>query len=169
MCATLACANPETSDPGSAQPGFDSAAPAAAMLLDPARWDVEVCDTDTLPHHPTAESLVVELVRRARTGSFDRAGDWLPTATLCPGVEPGYDTFFVLDDVRIEWLFLHTDTAVVVLHSRQLGTYDGAFRIDVTERADTLVVLRTRAGWRFERTFWNWMDAQEARRRKHIE
>jgi hypothetical protein len=123
-----------------------------------------VCNTDTLNHHPTPRPLVEELVRRARVREFGRSESWLPTAALCPGVEPGYDTFFILDSVHLEWLFVRTDTAIAVLTSQQLGWYSGRFVAEPRSRADTLLVLRTSAGWRIANPFWNWYDAQEARR-----
>lgn len=128
-------------------------------------YDIEHCMFDSTAHHADGIALLEDFVRRARTGAFDHTESWMPTAFLCPGVEPGYDTFYVLDGVSLEFIRRGADSVSAVLRSEQLGYESSGYFPERGMRADTLTAYRTRYGWRLRGGFWNWVDRDEAVRR----
>jgi len=144
-----------------------TARPDSAAVVDAdASWFLadSTCMFEARVAHPEARPLVEEFVSLARVGTFGRSEDWLPLAHACIGHEPGYDVFFVLDSVRLEFTRTTSDSVFALLHSWQVGFWTDTLVRDAQPRTDSIVALRTPYGWRLERPFWNWIDVSEAKR-----
>jgi hypothetical protein len=125
------------------------------------------CDFVHTMHHPNPTALVTEFVQRASTGAFDHTEDWMPSAVMCVGHEPGYDGFLVVEAYRVARLDSLPNRVRFVLRRRARGMFYSASDFDRSPGlvVDTLVAQRTPFGWRIVNPEWNWLTVEAARRR----
>jgi hypothetical protein len=155
--AATDCA-PPPGDDSSGEPPREST--AAARRRVPLNADESDCRTDTTFQHTDPVGLVVEFVRRDADGAFERddvARAWHDNALSC--VERNLsDNYEIITAFYVEPLSRRRDTAAVLV------TRTRAFELAWDARgrtprllpasgnwADTVVVVRTRYGWRIDR------------------
>jgi len=123
------------------------------------------CPTDAVFRHPDPVALVEEFARRDAEGPLERddvARAWHDNALTCAGrnTSDHYEviTAFYVEPVTLEHLRRRADTTMVLVRRTrafELG-WDSAGRtprLVPTPRdwTDTVVVVRTRYGWRIDR------------------
>lgn len=125
----------------------------AAACRDRRAAPAEECGADTTWAHPEPRALVDEYLERGGDGSFLQSDPWHDGAVACPAHAPGADEATIVAGWTVAPLAQSADTARFALRFARLGrlTQDSAGAVAVAgagEEVDTVVVVRTPAGWR---------------------
>ena len=139
--------------------------PSMTVGIDPDSTLDATCDFVKVQTHSDAHSLVTDFVARAAKGDFAGTNEWLGSALDCYGHEPGYDSFDVAQSYATQSINTSGDTVRYLLTINVAGfAAGGEFERNDTTVHDTLVVYRTKYGWRIKSPApWNWIDYEHAK------
>lgn len=103
-------------------------------------------------HHPSAEKLVREFLKRDYAGEMLSANAWWNSAMLCPGHIPGWDTSTVIASYSIQSKRVGNTQARFSVRYDCLGTLstDGSFEVGEGPQISEFVLRKTPFGWRIE-------------------
>lgn len=136
---------------GSAQPvKTDDASPVKDALADSS------CDLVRSKGHLDPKKLVLEYLERDGSGQFLRADKWFDGAALCPGHEPGPDSFQVITSYELVARRVASDRAefdvlyrvagdLVHINEKEFGFKPGA-----AQHRRKFVAWKTDFGWRLQ-------------------
>lgn len=92
-----------------------------------------------------------EFIARDARGDFLRTSEWFQGATMCPGHEPGPDSYTVIEDYQVTSLERMPSRVGVVVTARRVGYLSSTgLRVDPGTDVDTVFASLTSHGWRIE-------------------